>query len=89
VGPGLPQKLLPAEVSGYCFFRFHDKPDIFTVGYFAWPFCRGWVRTVFCMVMTSFTYFAGFNSLIGGPNNEMNIKQLVISKALSFRHRRW
>jgi hypothetical protein len=25
VGPGLPQKLLPAEVSGYCFFRFRDK----------------------------------------------------------------
>jgi hypothetical protein len=26
VGPGLPQKLLPAKVSGYCFFRFRDKP---------------------------------------------------------------
>jgi hypothetical protein len=25
VGPGLPQKLLPAEVSIYCFFRFRDK----------------------------------------------------------------
>jgi hypothetical protein len=25
VGPGLPQKLLPAEVSGYCFYRFRDK----------------------------------------------------------------
>jgi hypothetical protein len=25
VGPGLPQKLLPAKVSGYCFFRFRDK----------------------------------------------------------------
>jgi hypothetical protein len=25
VGPGLPQKLLPAEVSGDCFFRFRDK----------------------------------------------------------------
>jgi hypothetical protein len=25
VCPGLPQKLLPAEVSGYCFFRFRDK----------------------------------------------------------------
>jgi hypothetical protein len=25
VGPGLPQKLLPAEVSGYCFFRLRDK----------------------------------------------------------------
>jgi hypothetical protein len=25
VDPGLPQKLLPAEVSGYCFFRFRDK----------------------------------------------------------------
>jgi hypothetical protein len=25
VGPGLPQKLLLAEVSGCCFFRFHDK----------------------------------------------------------------
>jgi hypothetical protein len=25
VGPGLPQKLLPAEVSGCCFFRFRDK----------------------------------------------------------------
>jgi hypothetical protein len=25
VGPGLPQKLLPAEVPGYCFFRFRDK----------------------------------------------------------------
>jgi hypothetical protein len=25
VGPGLPQKLLPAEVSSYCFFRFHNK----------------------------------------------------------------
>jgi hypothetical protein len=25
VGPDLPQKLLPAEVSGYCFFRFRDK----------------------------------------------------------------
>jgi hypothetical protein len=25
LGPGLPQKLLPAEVSSYCFVRFHDK----------------------------------------------------------------
>jgi hypothetical protein len=25
VGPGLPQKFLPAEVSGYCFFRFCNK----------------------------------------------------------------
>jgi hypothetical protein len=25
VGPGLPQKLLPAEVIGYSFFRFRDK----------------------------------------------------------------
>jgi hypothetical protein len=25
VGPGLPQKLLPAKVSIYCFFRFRDK----------------------------------------------------------------
>jgi hypothetical protein len=25
VGPGLPQKLLPVKVSGYCFFRFHNK----------------------------------------------------------------
>jgi hypothetical protein len=25
VGPGLPQMLLPAVVSGYCFFRFRDK----------------------------------------------------------------
>jgi hypothetical protein len=25
VGPGLPQKLLPAEATGYCFFRFRDK----------------------------------------------------------------
>jgi hypothetical protein len=25
VGPGLPQKLLPAEVSGYCFFIFRDN----------------------------------------------------------------
>jgi hypothetical protein len=25
VGPGIPQKLLSAEVSGYCFFRFRDK----------------------------------------------------------------
>jgi hypothetical protein len=25
VGPGLPQKLLPAKVSGYCFFGFRDK----------------------------------------------------------------
>jgi hypothetical protein len=25
VDPGLPQKLLSAEVSGCCFFRFHDK----------------------------------------------------------------
>jgi hypothetical protein len=25
VGPGLPQKLLPAEVSGYCFVRFRGK----------------------------------------------------------------
>jgi hypothetical protein len=25
VGPGLPQKPLPAEVSGYCFFIFRDK----------------------------------------------------------------
>jgi hypothetical protein len=25
VGPGLPQKLLPAEVFDYCFFRFRDK----------------------------------------------------------------
>jgi hypothetical protein len=25
VDPGLPQKLLPAKVSGYCFFRFCDK----------------------------------------------------------------
>jgi hypothetical protein len=25
VGPGLPQKLLPAEVSSYYFFRFRDK----------------------------------------------------------------
>jgi hypothetical protein len=25
VRPGLPQKLLPAKVSGYCFFRFRDK----------------------------------------------------------------
>jgi hypothetical protein len=25
VGPGLPQKLLPAEVPGCCFFRFRDK----------------------------------------------------------------
>jgi hypothetical protein len=24
-GPGLPEKLLPAEVSGYCFYRFRDK----------------------------------------------------------------
>jgi hypothetical protein len=31
VGPGLPQKLLPAEVSGYCFFRFRDK-SLFQVG---------------------------------------------------------
>jgi hypothetical protein len=31
VGPGLPQKLLPAEVSGYCFFRFGDK-SLFQVG---------------------------------------------------------
>jgi hypothetical protein len=25
VGLGLPQKLLPAKVSGYCYFRFRDK----------------------------------------------------------------
>jgi hypothetical protein len=25
VGPGLPQMLLPAKVSSYCFFRFRDK----------------------------------------------------------------
>jgi hypothetical protein len=25
VGPGLPQKLLPAKVSGYCFYRFREK----------------------------------------------------------------
>jgi hypothetical protein len=25
VGPDLPQKLLSAKVSGYCFFRFRDK----------------------------------------------------------------
>jgi hypothetical protein len=25
VGPGFPQKFLPAEVSGYCFFRFRDE----------------------------------------------------------------
>jgi hypothetical protein len=25
VGPGVPQKLPPAKVSGYCFFRFRDK----------------------------------------------------------------
>jgi hypothetical protein len=25
MGPGLPQKLLPAEVSVYCFFKFRDK----------------------------------------------------------------
>jgi hypothetical protein len=25
MGPGLPQKLLPAKVSSYCFFRFRDK----------------------------------------------------------------
>jgi hypothetical protein len=31
VGPGLPQKLLPTEVSGYCFFRFRDK-SLFQVG---------------------------------------------------------
>jgi hypothetical protein len=24
MGLGIPQKLLPAKVSGYCFFRFHD-----------------------------------------------------------------
>jgi hypothetical protein len=26
VSPGLPEKLLLAKVSGYCFFRFRDKP---------------------------------------------------------------
>jgi hypothetical protein len=34
VGPGLPQKLLPAEVPGYCFFKFRDK-SIFQGGGFS------------------------------------------------------
>jgi hypothetical protein len=34
VGPGLPQKLLPPEVSGYCFFTFRDE-SFFRVGWSA------------------------------------------------------
>jgi hypothetical protein len=49
VGPALPQKLLPAEVSGYCFFRFRDK-SLFQGGVISpTPNPRlSWKADVFC-----------------------------------------
>jgi hypothetical protein len=49
VGPGLPQKLLPAEVSSYCFFRFRDK-SLFQGGIVSpTPNLRlSWRADVFC-----------------------------------------
>jgi hypothetical protein len=49
VGHGFPKKLLPAEVSGYCFFTFRDK-SIFQGGVFSpTPNPRlSWRAEVFC-----------------------------------------
>jgi hypothetical protein len=49
VGPGLPQTLLPAEVSGYCFFRFRDKSLFQGGGVSPTPNPRlSWSADVFC-----------------------------------------